>query len=309
MSKVAIYGLVVLDFLAFLASTSFASCFSTDTQTCKSSITSPVTWLLIVLALIGTGFYLYKRHQNKLSILPFNVLGKPNLSWLYFPYYFLALIFWGENVPEIAGYLKGLPLGAPGTHASLMNPALFFTGNSGTALNLITFAMMSFAIAVFFRKLMFIAAVAGTIGMGTLIEYVTKLGKPQGGPEGFDVYNNFWGTIINFMWLWLLLALVPYFIFSLVYRAWKTKGAVVLIVLMFLLNIASYFYFRYEMYTLKNVVPGFLDQADVLPANTCPDQLVTEDGKLFAYKDGKGFAIKDQAGVEWINQNCPNLKK
>lgn len=310
MSKVLTYGLIVLDLLAFLAATSFASCFSSDTQTCQKSITSPVTWFLIVLALISTAFYLYKRHQAGSSILPFNFLGEPNVPWIYALYYFFALIFWGENVPEIAGYLKGLPLGAPGTHASLMNPELFFQGNSGTTLNLITFGGMAFAIAFFFRKFNLLAAVASTVVMGALIEYVTKLGKPQGGPEGFDVYSNPWGSMLNFMWLWLLLALVPYVIFALFNRAWKTRGVIVLIVLMVILNIASYFYFRYQIYDLKNIQPGFLSSSsgDILPAKTCPDQLMMDNGKPIAYKNGQPFQVGNQSDLDWIKTNCPNLQ-
>ncbi|MBI2599893.1 hypothetical protein HYW43_03170 [Candidatus Daviesbacteria bacterium] len=310
MRKILIYLLVLLDVVAILVSSSFAVCLGPSKQECQSSLTSPITWAILLLASALTGFYIYKRRKQGLPSLPFklSLLDKLNVPWSYFPYYFFALIFWGENMPEIAGYLKGLPLGAPGTHASLMNPALFFQGNSGTTINLITFAMMSFAITVFYKKLNFVLAWIGTAILGTIIEYVTKLGKPQGGPEGFDIYNNFLGTILNFMWLWTLLALVPYFIFRVVEGAWKTKGVVVLTVLMVLLNIASYFFSYYEMYVLKNIQPGFLSNVDVLPVNTCPDQLVIEDGKPFAYKGGKGMFIKDQADVDWIKNNCPDIK-
>lgn len=311
MSKSVVYGLVVLDVLAALMITSFASCLGGIGEECSKSLGSPITWLVMLVAGIANGVYIYKRRKAGRPALPFeiNLLHRPDVPWLYFPYYFLALILWGENVPEIAGYLKGLPLGAPGTHASLMNPALFFQGNSGTTLNLITFAMMAFVFTLLWRKLNFVVALLGSNAIGTSIEYVTKIGKPQDGPEGFDIYNRFWGTMLTFVWLWTLLTVLPYLIFKLVYKSWRTTGVWVLIVFMLLLNIASYFFFRYEMYVLKNVQPGFLGESfDTLPDMTCPDQVVMDKGKPFAYKNGKGVFIKDQNNVDWIKANCQQVE-
>lgn len=312
MGKILSYGLIILDFIAVFLALSILQCLGNSSLECQKSVSSPISWLGVIVAFSATGFYMYRRHQAKLSTLPFkiNLLAKPNVPWSYAVYYFFALIFFGENVPEIVGYLKGLPLGAPGTHASLMNPQLFFQGNSGTTINLISFAAMSLAFTVLFRRTRLIIAIAGSVMMGVLIEYVTKIGKPQGGPEGFDIYNNFWGTILTFIWLWTLLTILPYVIFSVVNRAWKTRGVISLIILMVVLNIVSYFFFRYEIYVLGNIQPGFLSSnTDILGDGVCPDKLVNDNGKQFAYKGGKGFFIKDQVQSEWIFKNCPNIQK
>lgn len=312
MKKALTYLLVILDIFAFAAFTSFASCFGKTDQTCTNAIGSPVTWFAIILAVISTGFYMYKRSKGGLPLLPFspNLLEKPNIPWIYGLYYFLALIFWGENLPEIAGYLKGLPLGAPGTHASLMNPALFFTGNSGTALNLLGFAAISLAVTALFKKLNFLLAFIGSNAIGTTIEYVTKLGRPPEVPEGFDIYNNLWGTILNFILLWSLIILGPYIVFKGVSKVWGSKGIVVLIGVMLFLNIGFYFFSKYEMEVLKNVQPGYLGGArDVLPKNICPDQIVLDNGKPFAYKDGKALSIEGNTQFDWIKTNCPNVKR
>jgi len=186
------YCLALLDLLAVFAATSIGQCLGVNTPKCEGSANSGPSWLIILLAVICTFYFLYKRHKANLPLLPFkiNLLEKPKLSWSYAIYYFFALIFFGENLPELSGYLRGLPLGAPGTHASLMNPVLFFTGNGSTLFDLSIFVIISLLFGIFFRYLNFLAAYLLSVTSGMLLETIMNFGKKIG-PEGFDLTNNF----------------------------------------------------------------------------------------------------------------------
>lgn len=304
MNKILLYGLVVLDFLGFFMAISIIECVGKTSPGCQRAVTSPVSWVGAIAALVCTILYLRK---HPLSI---NVLTKPSFPWFFGVYYFFALIFFGENTPEIVGYLRGLPLGAPGTHASLMEPSLFFTGNSGTFVNLLGFAAIAAFFAILFRKLNFLTALVGAVLTGTFAEYITHVGKGPEIPEGFDLVGNFSGTIIGFVTVWTEITLVPVLLFAGVRRVWKDKGVYVLTVVMILLNILSYVFFLYERDVAKNVQSGYLNnQAEVmLPVNTCPDQIQMDNGKVIAYKNGQEMFIKGQVQMDWIQANCSNLK-
>lgn len=305
---------VILDILAMLVSASIFPCISNTSSECQKAVSSPISWLIIIIAISNTGFYIYKRSKKRLSLLPFSFLSKPNVSWIYAIYYFFALIFWGENLPEISGYLKGLPLGAVGTHASLMEPSLFFTGDSGTFLNLVGFFAIACAFAFFFRKFNLILAFILSIALGSTVEFMTHLKRPQEIPEGFDLVNNFTGTVLTFIWLWSLMVIVPFIIYQLVNNSWKLKGIKVLIVVMILLNIASYFFFLYERDVLHNILPTENNNQKSyniqnLPANTCPDNFVIENGNRLVVKDRIKYKIADPEAAGWIQNNCPSLQR
>jgi hypothetical protein len=55
-----------------LVSSSIFSCIGSNASECQKAISSPVSWLIIVVAVFSTSFYLYKRFKANLPLLPFS---------------------------------------------------------------------------------------------------------------------------------------------------------------------------------------------------------------------------------------------
>lgn len=256
-----LYGLILLDLLGIFAFISIIRCFGVSTPSCEESINSGPSKLIILLAIVGTAFYLYKRYKANLPLLPVKIdlLAKPNFPWSFALYYFFALIFFGENLPELTGYIRGMPLGTPGTHASLMNPALFFTGNGSTFLDLSVFAGIAILFGIFFRFLNVLVAYVLSVISGMLLETKMNFGKAAG-PEGFDLTNKLWRTELDFFRIWSLIIILPFIIFWAVNKYWGGRGITIAILVLIFLNIACYFFFKYQIEVLKHVQPGFLPQ-------------------------------------------------
>ncbi len=111
---------------------------------------------------------------------------------------------------------------------------------------------------------------------------------------------------------WILVTLVPYFVYRWVDKKWGGTGKRNAIVVVFAMNLLLLGFFAFQIYVLHNSYRGLHKNtgqqgvsSKVLPPNTCPDRLITSKDKQTAvYWNGKTLPV---AGEEqkWVEQNCP----
>lgn len=112
---------------------------------------------------------------------------------------------------------------------------------------------------------------------------------------------------------WVLLTLVPYFIYRRVDRKWGRRGIKNAILLVLGINILIFSFFAIQIYVLNNSKRGLVQRQNqssstpVLPPNTCPDRLVEEPGKpVVAFWEGKTWSPGDKEH-NWVKKNCPGV--
>lgn len=119
-------------------------------------------------------------------------------------------------------------------------------------------------------------------------------------------------TIIFTFTFWILLTLVPYFIYRWVDQKWGGKGIRGAILIVLVINLLIFGFFAFQIYVLHNSYRGLHKNTEqqgvsskVLPPNTCPDRLITEKDKQTAvYWDGKTLPVSADE-QKWVEQNCP----
>lgn len=72
------YLLIPLDIFALLAFQNIAQCSGGDSQGCGDG--SGMSWIIVMIAALSTGFYLYKRHTANLPLLPFMSASKDEVD-------------------------------------------------------------------------------------------------------------------------------------------------------------------------------------------------------------------------------------
>lgn len=112
---------------------------------------------------------------------------------------------------------------------------------------------------------------------------------------------------------WVLLTLVPYFIYRWVDKKWGRRGIKNVILLVLGINILVFSFFAIQIYVLNNSHRGLnqggnkSDSIPGLPPDTCPQRLVTEKDKpTIAYLDGKVLPVSGEV-QNWVEANCPGV--
>lgn len=105
---------------------------------------------------------------------------------------------------------------------------------------------------------------------------------------------------------WVLLTLVPYFIYRGVGSKWGGVGIRNAILIVLVINILIFLFFAFQIYVLHNSYrssgPGL-----GLPPNTCPERLIIEkDKQTTAYWDGKILPVSSEV-QNWVEENCPGV--
>lgn len=102
---------------------------------------------------------------------------------------------------------------------------------------------------------------------------------------------------------WILLTLVPYFIYRWVDKEWGRRGINNAILLVLGINILVFSFFAIQIYALNNSHRGSIKGG--LPLNMCPQRLIIEKDKpTTAYLDGKILPVSGDA-QNWVEKNCP----
>lgn len=70
--KLFLYLLIPLDLLALLALSDLAQCMGIESEACRNGESSP-SGLIVIVAMIATGFYFYRRYREKKPLLPFSL--------------------------------------------------------------------------------------------------------------------------------------------------------------------------------------------------------------------------------------------
>ncbi len=121
-------------------------------------------------------------------------------------------------------------------------------------------------------------------------------------------------TIIFTFTFWILLTLVPYFIYRWVDQKWGGKGVRGVILAALGINLLVLMFFVLQIYVLHNSYRGFhpnrgeqIDYTNRLPPNTCPERMIEEKDKpIVAYLNGKKLDVADKE-QRWVEQNCPGV--
>ena len=123
-------------------------------------------------------------------------------------------------------------------------------------------------------------------------------------------------TLINAIFFtstfWVLLTLVPYFIFRWVDKKWGAVGRKNVILIVLLINLLVFGFFAFQIYILHNSYRGLHKNtgqqgvsSKVLPPNTCPERLITKKDKpTVIYWNGKTFPVAAEE-QKWVEANCP----
>lgn len=123
-------------------------------------------------------------------------------------------------------------------------------------------------------------------------------------------------TLINAIFFtstfWVLLTLVPYFIYRWVDQKWGGVGKGNTILVTATINTLLFLFFAYQIFYLHNSYRGLHKNtgqqgvlSKVLPPNTCPERLITEKDKpTVIYWNGKTFPVAAEE-QNWVEANCP----
>lgn len=111
---------------------------------------------------------------------------------------------------------------------------------------------------------------------------------------------------------WILLTLVPYFIYKKVDQKWGGTGKRNAILIVLVMNLLLLGFFAYQIYILGHSYRGLstnkgqqTNSIPGLPPNICPERMVTEKDKpTTAYLDGKILPVSGEV-QNWVEANCP----
>lgn len=105
---------------------------------------------------------------------------------------------------------------------------------------------------------------------------------------------------------WILLTLVPYFIYKWVDQKWGGVGKRNVILAVFLINSLLFGFFAFQIYVLHNSYRSSGSKPG-LPLNICPERLIIEKDKpTTAYLNGKILPVSGEV-QNWVEKNCPGM--
>ncbi|MBI2617536.1 hypothetical protein HYW55_05345 [Candidatus Gottesmanbacteria bacterium] len=207
----------------------------------------------------------------------------------------------GEQFPALPTYLFGPGLGGEGPDKLHI---LDLSLSDGLLHRPFAYLIIGTVIWVLFR--VFFWPVAWTIGAALWVLEQQTL-------TPLDQRPTLINAIVFTSTFWVLLTLVPYFIFRWVDKIWGGKGIRNAILITLLINILVFGYFAFQIYVLHNSYRGLHKNKDssnsvrVLPPNTCPERLITKKDKpTTVYWNGKTFPVAAEE-QKWVEKNCPGV--
>lgn len=228
-----------------------------------------------------------------------NWRSKYKLPLSFILFFVLTFFLIGEQLPALPTYLIGPGLGGGGS-----DKVHILDLHSSDALHRpVAYLIIGTVIWILFR--IFSWPLAWTIGAALrAVEQLTL--------TPLDQRPSISNIIIFTSTAWILLTLVPYFIYRWVDSKWGVRGKRNAILIAFLINLLLLSLFAYQIFYLHNSYRGLQKNTEQnkqrqggLPPNTCPERLVTEkDKQTTAYLGGKILSVSGEV-QEWVEQNCP----
>lgn len=126
------------------------------------------------------------------------------------------------------------------------------------------------------------------------------------------------GTIVEFLIVYLLVLVLPYWIFQKVKRQWTGRGILGALIVALLLNIAGLGFTYYTMVKTgwwqkhQGGSAGKQNQSEkqeLLSAGVCPERLITaKDKQTSAIVSGREI-ILNASEQNWAETNCPKMSR
>ncbi len=213
---------------------------------------------------------------------------------------FFVLVFFllGEQLPALPTYL----LGAENVGDGPAKLHILDLGLSDSLHRPVAYLIIGTVIWILYR--IFIWPLAWFVGAALWILEQRTL-------TPLDQRPTLINTIVFTSTFWVLLTLVPYFIYRWVDKKWGGEGRRSAILIFLGINLLVLGFFVYQIYIVHNSYRGLRGKgsASGLPPNTCPDRLITEkDKQTTAYWNGKILPVSGEV-QNWVEENCPGVLK
>ena len=228
--------------------------------------------------------------------MSFNWRSNYKLPASFIIFFVLAFFLLGEQLTALPTYIFGPGLGGSGPDKlHILDLA------SGDALHRpFAYFVIGTVIWILFRT--FAWPIAWFIGVSLWILEQQTLTPLDQRPS---ITN-----IITFTFTaWVILTLVPYFIYRWVDKKWGERGKRSAILITLLINLLLFGFFAYQIYYLHNSYRGSISASSQpgLPSNTCPERLIIEkDIPTTAIWNGKVLPVSGEV-QNWVEQNCPGV--
>lgn len=222
------------------------------------------------------------------------------LSFIIF--FVLTFFLIGEQLPALPTYLLGPGVGESGPDkVHILDLAL----GDGLLHRPFAYLIIGTVIWILFRT--FSWTLAWSLGASLwALEQLTL--------TPLDQRPSISNIIIFTSTAWILLTLVPYFIYRWVDKKWAGVGKRNVILVTAAINISLFLFFAYQIFYLHNSYRGLHKNTGqqgvssrVLPPNTCPERLITKKDKpTVIYWNGKTFPVAAEE-QNWVEANCPGV--
>lgn len=232
--------------------------------------------------------------------MPISLRSNYKLPLSFIIFFVLTFFLIGEQLPALPLYITGPEGGGDKVHILDLGP--------GDALHRpVAYLIIGTIIWALFR--IFAWPVAWTLG-------ALLWGLEQSFLTPLDQRPSISNIIIFTSTFWILLTLVPYFIYRWVDKRWGGVGKRNAILVVLIINVLVLGFFIFQIYYLQNSYRGLRQGKGqqsssgvikVLPVNTCPEKLITEKDKQTAVIfNGKIVPVSAEE-QKWVEQNCPKV--
>lgn len=224
--------------------------------------------------------------------VPFNWKSNYRLPLSFIVFFVLTFFLLGEQLPAIPTYLFG-PGGEGGPDKlHILDLAL------GDGLLHRPFAYLIIGTVIWVLYRIFTWPLAWFVGAVLWILEQRTL-------TPLDQRPTLINTIVFTFTFWVILTLVPYFIYRWVDQKWGGRGIKNTILLVLGINVLVFIFFAIQIYVLDNSLRG--SRKGGLPLNKCPERLVLEKDKpAAAYLNGKILPVSGEV-QNWVEANCPGV--
>ena len=275
-----------------------STCFGQTGARCDG-VNVGYTIFVVSLALINfyIAYRMYKYHHLFLPPpkLKFSWRGDRAFPASFIIFFILAAVFLGEYLPVVIGFL--------GNHYNAIDakPSPFDLGGFGdAALVYVIYAVFGSVMWLLFRFfswpiILIIGALIG--GVAEVFLFLNEANPAE------DTVNP--AFIVSSILVWGgMISVLPQVVYQNIVRRWARRGAVMAIIIVLGLNVASIGFFAYEKYILKHV--NYTKTG--LPVGICPDRLVDKVGQpTIVHWQGTTYNRMQKGAYEWVNANCPGV--
>lgn len=217
-------------------------------------------------------------------------------------FFVLTFFLLGEQLPALPTYLFG-----PGTGETGPDKVHILDLALGDGLLHRPFAYLIIGTVIWILYRIFTWPLAWFVGAALWILEQQTL-------TPLDQRQTLINTIVFTFTFWILLTLVPYFIYRWIDQKLGGKGIRNAILIMLTINILLFGFFAYQIFYLHNSYRGLHKNtgqegvsSKVLPPNTCPDRLIIEKDKpTTVYWNGKTLPVAAEE-QNWVEANCPGV--